>query len=172
LPYWVRINVVQLVIFEFHRTSLFVTSAVIDHFKNIDYFRNQLDQFCEQAENEFSHNPYRRNKHNAMCNRESTWSVIKSGVDFATAKPMGVDSPPDTIFKILRPQDERFVFVLDVSGSMDMDNNKRIYRLKQSTQRWIQHEVRTGSLVGVTIFRLAQTKKLVCVLTIFQQKHF
>jgi hypothetical protein len=99
--------------------------------------------------------------------------VIKSGVDFATAKPMGADSPPDTIFKILRPQDERFVFVLDVSGSMDMNNTKRIYRLKQSTQRWIQHEVRTGSLVGVTSFRLAQTNKnAVCVKIILSQQKF
>jgi hypothetical protein len=79
-------------------------------------------------------------------------------VDFKTAKPMEALTPPDTIFKILRPQDERFVFVLDVSGSMVKKDTLRINRLRQSTQRWIQHEVRTGSLVGVTTFRLAQTK--------------
>jgi len=148
----VRILVFQLVIFEF--TLLFVNSDVIDHFKNIDYFPNQLDQFCEQAETEFSHNPYRRNKHNAMCNRESTWSVIMDSVDFKTAKPMEVLTPPDTIFKILRPQDERFVFVLDVSGSMVKKDTLRINRLIQSTQRWIRFEVRDGSQVGVTTFRL------------------
>ncbi len=157
--YWVRVFVVQLVIFEFHRTSFFVNSAVIDHLINIDYFPNQLDQFCEQAETEFSHNPYRRNKHNAMCNRESTWSVIMDSVDFKTAKPMEVLTPPDTIFKILRPQDERFVFVLDVSGSMVKKDTLRINRLIQSTQRWIRFEVRDGSQVGVTTFRLKLPQK-------------
>jgi hypothetical protein len=159
LLYWVRVFVVQLVIFEFHRTSFFVNSAVIDHLINIDYFPNQLDQFCEQAETEFSHNPYRRNKHNAMCNRESTWSVIMDSVDFKTAKPMEVLTPPDTIFKILRPQDERFVFVLDVSGSMVKKDTLRINRLIQSTQRWIRFEVRDGSQVGVTTFRLKLPQK-------------
>ena len=114
-----------------------------------------MDQFCEEAETDLSHNPYRPNKHNAMCNRQSTWSVILQSDDFKTAKPMEDETPPDTIFKILRPQDERFVFVLDVSGSM-VKATKRIDRLKQSTQRWIQHEVGNGSLVGVTSFRWTQ----------------
>ena len=64
---------------------------------------------------------------------------------------MIADTPPETTFKVLRPGDERFVFVLDVSGSMA--DSDRIGRLKQSSQRWVNFEVRDGSQVGVTSFR-------------------
>ena len=67
-----------------------------------------------------------------------------------------VDTPPDTIFNVVRPQDERFVFVLDVSRSMELDGVKRLTRLIQSSTRWVRHEVRDGSWVGATSFRYVE----------------
>ena len=102
----------------------------------------------------FSHLTFRPNKHNVMCNRRSTWNVIQSNPDFENVKPMQ-GPPPETIFNIYRQQDERFVFVLDVSKSMDqgVDGVSRIQRLIQSSIRWLMYEVRDGSFVGVTKFK-------------------
>jgi hypothetical protein len=111
----------------------------------------QLDKFCNDTETLYPHNPFRPNKHNAMCDQKSTWSVIIGNEDFVGVTPMDAETAPETTFKILRPEDERFVFVLDVSGSMlEFD---RIERLKQSSNRWVKYEVRGGSQVGVTSFR-------------------
>jgi hypothetical protein len=115
------------------------------------FFSLKLDQFCTDAETSFAHNPYRPNKQNKICDHKSTWSVISANLDFVGVTPMDAENPPETMFKILRPQEERFVFVLDVSGSMaDAD---RIGRLIQSSNRWVKYEVRDGSQVGVTSFR-------------------
>jgi hypothetical protein len=111
----------------------------------------QMNKFCRDTETVFAHNPYRPNKHNAMCEQKSTWSVIIANPDFIGVTPMDAEYPPETTFKILRPQEERFVFVLDVSGSMADAN--RIGRLIQSSNRWVKYEVRDGSQVGVTSFR-------------------
>ena len=114
-----------------------------------------MNQFCDGTETGFPHKSYRPNKHNVMCNRKSTWDVIKSNPDFVNARPMP-ETPPETTFNVYRQQDERFVFVLDVSGSMNegvVDGVSRIMRLIQSSVRWVTYEVRDGSLVGVTKFR-------------------
>ena len=113
-----------------------------------------MNQFCDGTETGFPHKSYRPNKHNVMCNRESTWDVIKNSPDFENARPMP-GTPPETTFNVYRQQDERFVFVLDVSGSMNegVDDVSRIMRLIQSSVRWVTYEVRDGSLVGVTKFR-------------------
>ena len=88
-----------------------------------------------------------------MCDRKSTWTIISENEDFKNVKPLDADTPPETIFKVLRPGDERFVFVLDVSGSMDDQTPTRIGRLQQSSERWLKYEVRDGSQVGAAIFR-------------------
>ena len=112
---------------------------------------SKLDQFCNDTETSFAHNPYRPNKQNKICDRKSTWSVIIANEDFVGVTPMDAETPPETTFKILRPQDERFVFVLDRSGSMATSD--RIGRLIQSSSRWVKYEVRDGSQVGITSFR-------------------
>ena len=110
-----------------------------------------MDHFCKDTETEFPHNPLRPNKQNAMCDRKSTWTIISGNEDFKNVNPMDAVTPPETTFKVLRPGDERFVFVLDVSGSMATSD--RIGRLKQSSERWVNYEVRDGSQVGLTSFR-------------------
>ena len=88
-----------------------------------------------------------------MCDRKATWTIISESEDLINAKPLVAEIPPETTFKVLRPGDERFVFVLDVSGSMDDQTPTRIGRLQQSSERWLRYEVRDGSQVGVATFR-------------------
>lgn len=134
-----------------------------------DFFK--LDQFCHDGEGDFTHDSSKPNRQNFKCNSRSTWDVIINNDDFLGVKPHGDETPPRTDFKVLRlsssgylmtkkfiffcefarPQDERFVFVMDVSGSMG--NSKRLDRLKQSSARWVNYEVRNGSYVGIVSFR-------------------
>ncbi len=60
---------------------------------------------------------------------------------------------PDPMFTVLRPTYGDFVMVLDRSGSMDLNNNGRLDRLKQAAVRWIQLDIQEGSWLGITSFR-------------------
>ena len=60
-----------------------------------------------------------------------------------------------TRFNILRPESGSFVFVLDVSGSMnDYQNNgpNRLARVRQAVKKWLQYEVNDGVDGGIVSF--------------------
>ena len=94
---------------------------------------------------------YKPTKHNFMCNRRSTWDVVKNGKDFKGIRPMTDEKSPKTTFRIVQPQSSaRYVLVLDRSGSMK-DNN-RMTRLKQSAEKWIKYDLKLNSKLGITSF--------------------
>ena len=77
--------------------------------------------FCDDEENSLhKHNRVAPNKHNAVCDTQSVWSVISRHGDFA-----GNNNLPANItnlipsFNVVRVLDgARYVLVTDVSGSM------------------------------------------------------
>lgn len=71
--------------------------------------------FCKDSE----HNAAAPNKHNSMCQRRSTWSVIMESDDFKNGNGVPEDLHElATDFKIVKPTGTRFVVVMDISGSM------------------------------------------------------
>ncbi len=125
-------------------------------------FLPSVDHFSMHTETAFHHDPYKPNKQNFMCDQRATWSVIMENIDFQGVNPMG-ETPPDTIFRILKPDEGRFALVLDRSGSMgDQD---RMVRLKQSTTRWIKYDLDVGTYLAVTSFSsdFATNKRLTAV---------
>ena len=117
-------------------------------------FLKSVDHFCNDTEIVFAHDSYKPNKHNFMCNRRSTWDVISHSKDLNGVKPMTNETAPKTIFNILQPNAVgRYTLVLDRSGSMAMNNNHRLERLKQSSIRWINWELKTNSKLGIVSFR-------------------
>ena len=114
-------------------------------------FLESVDYFCEDSETVYHHDIYKPTKHNFMCNRRSTWDVVKNGKDFSNVEPMTDEHSPKTIFRIVQPQSSaRYVLVLDRSGSMK-DNN-RMARLKQSADKWIKYDLKLNSKLGITSF--------------------
>ena len=108
-----------------------------------------------------------------LCDGRSTWSVIKVNCnctywkriheaieclkdhpdfeDFDDANPT---NRTETQFNILRPESGSFVFVLDVSGSMDdgQGGPDRLSRVRQAVKKWIQYDVNDGVDVGIVSF--------------------
>ena len=111
---------------------------------------SQVDKFCEGDGTEYAHDKARPTKHNIMCDQVSVWEVIQKNADFQGLKPFE-GTPPDTTFKIVTPATPRFVFVLDVSGSMAQFD--KLNRLKQSAGNWLLYDVRNGTDVGIVTFR-------------------
>ena len=115
-------------------------------------FLKSVDHFCNDTETTFSHDSYKPNKHNFMCNRRSTWDVISHSKDLNGVQPMKNETAPETIFNILQPNEVgRYTLVLDRSGSMqDAD---RLERLQRSSIRWINFDLKTNSKLGIVSFR-------------------
>jgi hypothetical protein len=97
----------------------------------------QVTQFCTED----NHNAAAVNLHNARCQRQSVWSVIKGTLDFSpNCNSFGpMPNPPRKIanvsptFTVVRNNDPKSVaFVLDVSGSMGADSPERINVLNQA----------------------------------------
>ncbi|GAB1288204.1 Chloride channel accessory 3B [Apodemus speciosus] len=65
-------------------------------------FMQSLDsvvEFCTEK----THNSEAPNLQNKMCNRRSTWDVIKESADFQNAPPMtGTEAPPPPTFSLLK----------------------------------------------------------------------
>ena len=115
-------------------------------------FLKSVDHFCEDTETTYHHDIYKPNKHNFMCNQKSTWDIVMESPDFQGVSP-ALKPAPQTKFKILQPNTARYTLVLDKSTSMGNDNPTRFDRLKQSSKRWIQYELKTNSKLGITSFR-------------------
>ncbi len=78
--------------------------------------------FCDDEENSLhKHNREAPNKHNAVCDTQSVWSVITRHVDFAGNKnlpaPISNLQPKFNVVRVLNGAN--YVLVTDVSGSMD-----------------------------------------------------
>ena len=78
--------------------------------------------FCDDEENSLhKHNREAPNKHNAVCDTQSVWSVITRHVDFAgnnnLPAPISNLQPKFNVVRVLNGAN--YVLVTDVSGSMD-----------------------------------------------------
>ena len=76
--------------------------------------------FCDDDESSsYKHNREAPNKQNAICDKQSVWSVISRHVDFAENNnfPANITNLKPT-FNIVQVYGARYVLVTDVSGSM------------------------------------------------------
>ncbi|XP_038167438.1 calcium-activated chloride channel regulator 3A-1-like [Arvicola amphibius] len=113
-------------------------------------FMQSLDsvvEFCTEK----THNTEAPNLQNKMCNRRSTWDVIKESADFRNASPMeGVEAPPPPAFSLLKSKQRVVCLVLDKSGSMNNDN--RLIRMNQAAELYLTQIVEKKSMVGLVTF--------------------
>ena len=115
-------------------------------------FLSTLKHFCKDTETVLHHDIYKPNKQNFMCGQKSTWEIIRENEDFQMEefKPRNVST--NTTFTVVQPELARFTLVLDRSTSMQNKGRDRFKRLKQSSKRWIQYELKTGSKLGIVSF--------------------
>ncbi|XP_002741339.1 calcium-activated chloride channel regulator 1-like [Saccoglossus kowalevskii] len=108
-------------------------------------FLESVDKYCDDS----THNREAPNKHNAICQGQSTWSVILQHPDWVDNEPADV---PSTIpsFRLLYPRYRKIVLVLDVSGSMSLKS--RITKLRQAVYTFIMDEISLGIDVGCVTF--------------------
>ena len=122
-------------------------------------FLRENDQFCDDTE-VLMHNSDIPNKHNDMCNQQSTFQVIKKHEDFEGYMPNNTIMDRNTTFTLLRAKaSSSFVLVLDASNSMVGNcKNKpepcelRLDRMIQSATRWVQFDIRNGVPLGIVTF--------------------
>ena len=93
------------------------------------------------------------NKQNALCDGKSIHEVVRENIDFVDMEePLDAEIPPETDFEVIQQEDGKFVLVLDRSTSMDYRGRTRFEYLKQSTMRWIKHDIDDGSKLGIVSF--------------------
>lgn len=108
---------------------------------------NSVVEFCTEK----NHNAEAPNLQNKMCNRRSTWDVIKTSADFQNAPPMrGTEAPPPPTFSLLKSRRRVVCLVLDKSGSMDKED--RLIRMNQAAELYLTQIVEKESMVGLVTF--------------------
>uniref|UniRef100_A0A8C6WBK9 VWFA domain-containing protein n=1 Tax=Nannospalax galili TaxID=1026970 RepID=A0A8C6WBK9_NANGA len=113
-------------------------------------FMQNLDSVTEFCTEE-THNTEAPNLQNKMCNRRSTWDVIKESADFQEVSPMtGIEEPPHPTFSLLKSKQRVVVLVLDKSGSED--GVTRLTRMNQAAELYLIQIIEMGSLVGMVTF--------------------
>uniref|UniRef100_H2ZFE2 Calcium-activated chloride channel N-terminal domain-containing protein n=1 Tax=Ciona savignyi TaxID=51511 RepID=H2ZFE2_CIOSA len=87
-------------------------------------FMDQVIHFCHDDPTDPTnmHNKEAPNEHNRLCGQKSVWEIIMSSPDFRYANPPNPSiSDVTPSFSIIRQPTNRFVLVLDGSGSMGGD---------------------------------------------------
>ncbi|XP_051866651.1 calcium-activated chloride channel regulator 1-like [Pristis pectinata] len=102
-------------------------------------------EFC----NDKTHNTEAPNRQNTMCNCRSTWDVISTSEDFRNISSPHTGSVIPTL-TFLQAKDRVLCLVLDVSGSMTLEN--RTLRLRQASEIFLLQVVETRSRVGIVTF--------------------
>uniref|UniRef100_A0A8C2QKE4 Chloride channel accessory 3B n=1 Tax=Cricetulus griseus TaxID=10029 RepID=A0A8C2QKE4_CRIGR len=112
-------------------------------------------EFCTEK----THNTEAPNLQNKMCNRRSTWDVIKESADFQKASPMtGREAPPPPTFSLLKSKQRVVCLVLDKSGSMDAGNPvTRLTKMNQAAELYLIQIIEKESLVGMVTFDSSAT---------------
>ncbi|XP_021052186.1 calcium-activated chloride channel regulator 3A-1-like [Mus pahari] len=116
-------------------------------------FMQSLDsvvEFCTEK----THNTEAPNLQNKMCNRRSTWDVIKASADFQNAPPMtGTEAPPPPTFSLLKSRRRVVCLVLDKSGSMSSGSPiTRLKLMNQAAELYLIQIIEKESLVGLVTF--------------------
>ncbi|XP_006812943.1 calcium-activated chloride channel regulator 4A-like [Saccoglossus kowalevskii] len=112
--------------------------------------RLQITDFCDDdGDPDAIHNQLANNQQNKQCGHRSNWAVMNDHTDFADNTPLGgADTLP--IFTIVKARDRRTVLIMDVSGSMFL--NDRLNMLVQAATRYIRHTLPLGSWLGLVEF--------------------
>ncbi|XP_077546571.1 calcium-activated chloride channel regulator 1-like isoform X2 [Haemaphysalis longicornis] len=132
------------------RFSLRTGNATTSSIMFMPYLKG-VSEFCDNADKK--HNAFAPNKHNHLCNRKSTWEVIRSNEDFIGLSAAYPSENVRVNFKEVQKRNGilgRIIFVLDVSGSMDTDN--RIGHLKVAASHFVQVLIPDEIEVGLVTF--------------------
>ncbi|XP_071983777.1 calcium-activated chloride channel regulator 1-like isoform X1 [Engystomops pustulosus] len=113
---------------------------------SIMYSQAMVTEFCDSN----THNKEAPNLQNRMCNLRSTWDVIKDSTDMNSSPPRPDMSLPVPSFTLLQYKERVITLVLDVSGSMML--NDRMRRLHQAVDIFLTQIVETSAYVGVIQF--------------------
>jgi hypothetical protein len=142
--------------------------------------------FCDDEKSSLhKHNREAPNKHNAVCDTLSVWSVISRHADFTGNNnlPTNITNSKPTFNVVRVLNGARYVLVTDVSSSMGafvcrlyrlniyavpftLYNflhhfmfmfcfQNRIERLYDAARRWIQYDIPDGTSLGIVKFRCA-----------------
>lgn len=115
-------------------------------------FIPSMEGFCDGGEFR-KHNTKAPTKHNAVCNYESTWSVISRHEDFGKFRiTRDVSDDLEPIFRLIQaPRDQkgRYVLALDVSGSM---NGRPMRLLHRAATRLVEDRIPDGAYLGIVQF--------------------
>ena len=118
--------------------------------------KNSLDFFCDDT-GPHKHDRNMRTRHNDLCKRESAWAVIRKSKDYLdSGSPSSEVNVPATDFEVVQPREDnnnqRVVFVLDVSGSM---SGESIDKLKSQCNDFIKSSeaIKLGFNLGIVEFR-------------------
>ncbi|XP_035307811.1 calcium-activated chloride channel regulator 3A-1-like isoform X2 [Cricetulus griseus] len=108
---------------------------------------NTVVEFCTEK----THNTEAPNLQNKMCNRRSTWDVIKESSDFQNASPTTArEAPPPPTFSLLKAKQRVVCLVLDKSESMK--EGDRLIRMNQAAELYLTQIVEQKSRVGLVTF--------------------
>ncbi|XP_046351111.2 calcium-activated chloride channel regulator 1-like [Haliotis rufescens] len=126
-------------------------------------FLKEVVNFCESNPEsgrlDLKHNPNAPNRHNKMCNERGTWDIIREHPDIKGRNPVDVSNRNPQFSVVYRQKEavgnttvcgRRFVFVLDVSGSMT--GNNRYFRLRQMADKVIRDVLPEGTEAGIVVF--------------------
>ncbi|KAM4022554.1 calcium-activated chloride channel regulator 1-like [Anomaloglossus baeobatrachus] len=105
-----------------------------------------VTDFCDAD----THNPEAPNLQNRMCNYRSTWDVIKDSTDIISSPARPDLSLPVPSFTLLQYRDRVITLVLDVSGSMML--NDRIRRLHQAADIFLTQIIETSTYIAIVEF--------------------
>ncbi|KAJ8022284.1 Calcium-activated chloride channel regulator 4A [Holothuria leucospilota] len=117
----------------------------------------ELVEFCDSPNAQdvmLRHNAHAPNKHNRLCDSESSWEVMGRHVDFNNGNNLP-RSPTLThdvtpVFTVSRVRPARIVMILDTSGSMATEN--RYLKLADAARNFITSVALDGSYVGIVDF--------------------
>ncbi|CAH2311857.1 epithelial chloride channel -like [Pelobates cultripes] len=122
-------------IYQFGQESIMYAQALTD-----------VSAFCDDS----NHNTEAPNLHNRMCDSRSTWSVIMDSSDITSTTPSTTNNIPIPSFTMLQNRDRVVTLVIDVSGSMSL--NDRIGRLRQAADVFLIQIIETNTYVGIVQF--------------------
>jgi calcium-activated chloride channel regulator 4 len=125
-------------------------------------YLDHVEHFCDNDANDdlTLHNAEAPTQQNLLCQGRSVWEVLRAHPDFADgANPPDNELPttePD--FKVVRQMDKRTVLILDVSGSMAI--NDRIGKLNQGCNTFISSIAMDGEEIGIVTFFIRATTEI------------
>ncbi|XP_067949142.1 calcium-activated chloride channel regulator 3A-1-like isoform X2 [Watersipora subatra] len=116
------------------------------------HYLPSVESFCDdnQFNYESIHNIEAPSRHNRLCQSRSSWSVMNDSPDFKNGNNQPTDSATQNTsvtFKIVQRQESKVVVVMDISGSMETNDN--FIKLNSAVRRYLLYTVPMGASVGL-----------------------